>query len=68
MNYFVIEDKERNGNWTLMNYPDGNWSIHGKGEQYCDEDETLLSEDDILTFIWKNRSSINHIIKQRSTI
>lgn len=61
--YFVFEDKDRDGNYTLMK-KDDKWSIHGKGKNYCDIDETVMSDlDELVDFIWKHRSKINQSLK-----
>ncbi len=51
-----------------MHYPDGSWSIHGKGEQYCDPEETFLTEEEMLSFIWKQRSSVNQVVKELAAV
>ncbi|KEF39109.1 hypothetical protein M670_01498 [Schinkia azotoformans MEV2011] len=62
--YFVFKDKERGGQYTLMK-KDERWSIHGKGENYCDDGETMMDDiDGLLVFIWKHRSKINHALKE----
>lgn len=62
--YFVFKDKERGGQYTLMK-KDERWSIHGKGENYCDDGETMMDDiDGLLVFIWKHRSKINHVLKE----
>lgn len=62
--YFVFKDKQRGGKYTLMK-KDGRWSIHGKGEDYCDDGETMMDDlDDLLDFIWKHRSKINLSLKE----
>ncbi|SDI21651.1 hypothetical protein [Alteribacillus bidgolensis] len=56
--YFVFQDKKRGGQWTLMKT--GNkWSIHGKGKDYCDAEEIFLTSEEVVRFIWKNRSAVN---------
>ena len=35
--YIVFSDFHRDGKCTVMKYNDGSFSIHGKGESYCDE-------------------------------
>lgn len=68
--YFVFKDKERGGQYTLMNM-NGRWSIHGKGEDYCDVGETMMDDlDGLLEFVWKHRSKINQALKvlQDSTV
>ncbi|OLO40628.1 hypothetical protein BTR23_06495 [Alkalihalophilus pseudofirmus] len=60
--YFIFDDKERGGIITLMN-KDGRWSIHGKGESYCDHEETLLQIDDVKKLIWNHRAAVNRAIK-----
>lgn len=57
--YFVFEDRERGGIWTLMRYADGTFTVHGKGESYCDEGEAALSAEEAVGFLWKHRSAIN---------
>jgi len=57
--YFVLADRERGGQWTLMLYPDGTWTVHGKGESYCDPEETPLSRREACDFVWKHRSAVN---------
>jgi hypothetical protein len=60
--YLVLTDKERGGNWTLMHYPVGAWTLHGKGETYCDSAETPLTPEEACAFVWKNRAAINRSI------
>ncbi|OAH57639.1 hypothetical protein AWH48_01070 [Domibacillus aminovorans] len=62
--YLVIEDRERGGKSTLMKYSDSQWSLHGKGLNYCDHDEQSLVGNDFVDFIWKNRSLFNRKIKE----
>ncbi|MFX3623224.1 MAG: hypothetical protein ACE3JP_04045 [Ectobacillus sp.] len=54
--YLVFPDKKRGGIYTLMKKEE-QWSIHGKGEDYCDEQETFLSEKEVVDFLWKNRAA-----------
>ncbi|WP_078555297.1 hypothetical protein [Bacillus alkalicellulosilyticus] len=60
--YFVFEDRDRGGQMTLMN-TFGVWSIHGKGENYSDLNETLLKEEEVITLVWKHRGAVNRAIK-----
>ena len=63
--YFVFADGKRNGKWTLMFYRDENkWTIHGMGENYCDEGETVITEAELINFIYRNRKSVNNSIRQ----
>jgi hypothetical protein len=63
--YIVFADHKRNGQWTLMNYPDNRFSVHGLGEDYSDENESFFDErSQIVSFIWGNRSAFNAILKQ----
>ncbi|WP_050182261.1 hypothetical protein [Domibacillus robiginosus] len=63
--YFVFEDKKRNGQWTLMlNEGTETWTIHGKGHTYCDPGEQVLEPTEIVQFIWKNRGSVNNVLRQ----
>ncbi|MCP3764840.1 hypothetical protein NLX67_21200 [Domibacillus sp. A3M-37] len=66
-NYFVFEDKQRNGQWTLMFSNDKNvWTIHGKGDTYCDPDEKLLEPKETVQFIWNNRGSVNKALRRQA--
>ncbi len=66
--YIVFKDKERDGQWTLMHYPaDNTWTIHGKGSGYCDEGETSLTRNEVETFIYKNRKSVNTVLRALKT-
>lgn len=66
--YTVFSDEKQNGQWTLMRYPDGTWSRHGKGETYCDEQETLLEDAALRSFVWSNRKAISAAAKQLQQI
>lgn len=64
--YFVFEDKQRNGQWTLMFSDDQKaWTVHGKGETYCDPDEKLLEQKEVVQFIWNNRGSVNKVLRKK---
>ena len=62
--YFIFDDMQRDGQWTLMLYGDEKWSLHGKGMDYCDELETFLEQDELSLFLWKNRKMVNNSLKQ----
>ncbi|MFB4165170.1 hypothetical protein ACE1TI_15440 [Alteribacillus sp. JSM 102045] len=57
--YFVFQDKKRGGQWTLMKTKN-KWSIHGKGENYCDPQEIFLTTEKVIRFAWENRAAINN--------
>ena len=61
--YFVFVDKFRKGLMTLMRYPDGTFTCHGKGAGYSDEDEQYLTPIQLQSFVWKHRSAINNKIR-----
>ncbi|WP_347551101.1 hypothetical protein ABFG93_04805 [Pseudalkalibacillus hwajinpoensis] len=61
--YLVFADFLRNGKCTLMKYSDGSFSIHGKGDAYCDESELFLTEDEVTSFLWKHRKAINILVR-----
>lgn len=65
--YFVFDDKDRGGHLTLMNTK-GMWSIHGKGEAYCDIDETFLEIENVYSLVWKHRAAINRVLKEKKTV
>ena len=64
--YFIFDDFKRNGQWTLMLNYKNQWSLHGKGEHYCDESELFMKQEEIELFIWKNRKAINNSLKLTS--
>ncbi|WP_043931827.1 hypothetical protein [Bacillus sp. EB01] len=67
--YLVFEDSIRKGSWTLMHYEaGGKWTIHGKGENYCDEGEKELVKEDLINFIYKNRKYINRVLKKKKGV
>ncbi|TKD72100.1 hypothetical protein [Pseudalkalibacillus hwajinpoensis] len=61
--YIVFEDFVRNGHCTIMKYDDTSFSIHGKGDSYCDENEQFISKDELASFLWKHRKAVNHLLK-----
>lgn len=61
--FFVFADRERGGIWTLMSYRNGGWTVHGKGDAYCDEGETVMTKDEVQNFIWKHRAAINKALQ-----
>lgn len=64
--YFIFEDRQRNGQWTLMFSEHTKWTIHGKGETYCDPSEQLLEPTEIVQFVWKNRGAVNKALRQKA--
>lgn len=63
--YFVFEDRKRGGQWTLMNYSNERFSVHGLGENYLDESESFFEERyGVVSFLWEHRSAFNNAVKQ----
>ncbi|UQZ82334.1 hypothetical protein SK3146_01491 [Paenibacillus konkukensis] len=63
--YFVFSDRKRGGQWTLMGYPNDRFSVHGRGEDYLDEQESFFEErESIISFLWEHRSAFNSAVKQ----
>lgn len=65
--YFVFRDKDNrqsNGIITLMRYSDDSWTYHGRGDTYCDNGETSVSDDELIAFVWYHRAEINRILKK----
>lgn len=61
--YLVFADRKRGGQWTLMNYADNRFSLHGVGKDYLDENESFFEEhNSIVSFLWDNRSAFNATI------
>lgn len=63
--YFVFPDGKRGGDWTLMRYADGLFTVHGRGENYCDQGECIMSRTDLHSFLWNNRKAINESLKRQ---
>jgi len=63
--YYTLDDRKRNGIWTLMRYSDGVFTIHGKGEGYCDEGEVYKNKDEIVQFLWDNRGALNASLQKK---
>ncbi|MDP4550569.1 hypothetical protein Q9251_06710 [Alkalihalobacillus macyae] len=61
--YIVFEDFVRNGQCTMMKYDDTSFSIHGKGESYCDENEQFISKDELASYLWKHRKAVNQLLR-----
>lgn len=61
--YFVFDDNKRGGQWTLMHYENGSYSIHGKGKTYCDEEECYLSTVELTKLLWNNRKALNSTLR-----
>ncbi|MGB8001859.1 MAG: hypothetical protein WCF60_17435 [Anaerobacillus sp.] len=61
--YIVVSDFHRDGKCTVMKYNDGSFSIHGKGESYCDEMEEFLSREALTSFLWNHRKGLNLVLK-----
>jgi hypothetical protein len=62
-NYIVIADKERGGDLTIMQYPSGAWTTHGKGADYSDASEIAVSAEELTALVWKNRAAVNKALK-----
>lgn len=54
--YLVFEDRKRGGIYTLM-LKEEQWSIHGHGDDYCDDEELFLTEKETVDFLWNNRAT-----------
>lgn len=59
--YLVFSDKKRKGIYTLM-LKEKQWSIHGRGLGYCDENETFLEEKELLQFLWLHRAAFRQSV------
>lgn len=58
--YIVFEDRVRGGQWTLMKYDDGRYSIHGLGADYHDDKEQFFEDSTgVIAFLWDNRAVYN---------
>ncbi|MCA0987576.1 hypothetical protein [Guptibacillus algicola] len=62
--YIVFDDYEREGQWTLMKYDDGSYTIHGKGNTYCDKEEKVVSTEALQKLLWENRKAVNKVIRE----
>lgn len=61
--YLVFDDRDRGGIWTLMLYNDGQFTLHGRGDDYCDDTEKEITREELVGFIWKNRKSVHETVK-----
>ncbi|WP_226658759.1 hypothetical protein [Pseudalkalibacillus hwajinpoensis] len=61
--YFVFEDTEKDGQCTVMKYPNASFSIHCKGASYCDSDEVFLELDELIDLLWKRRKAVNAVLR-----
>lgn len=67
--YFIFPDSKRGGKWTLMNYGNVRFSVHGAGEDYMDTEESFFGDrNSIVSFLWEHRSAFNAAIKQSSNL
>ncbi|MBO1515077.1 hypothetical protein [Metabacillus bambusae] len=62
--YFCFDDTEKGGIYTLMKYSNGIFTLHSKGENYCEDKEVEINEDELVRFIWKNRKVIHNEFKR----
>ncbi|WP_377889975.1 hypothetical protein [Alkalihalobacillus sp. R86527] len=62
--YIIFEDHVREGHWTVMKYDDGTYSIHGKGETYCDKEERVVSTEELKKMLWENRKAVNKVVRE----
>lgn len=62
--YIVFNDNDRNGQWTVMKYDEATYSVHGKGESYCDKEETFVSIEDLQKMLWENRKAVNKLVRE----
>lgn len=62
--YLVFADRKRGGQWTLMNYSEDRFSVHGHGTDYLDDKESFFeAPDGVVSFLWDNRSAFNAAVK-----
>jgi hypothetical protein len=60
--YAVINDEVNDGTITIMQYPEGNFTIYRNNLRFCDRKEIALGGEELATLIWKNRKYINRLI------
>lgn len=65
--YFVFKDEQRDGEWTLMRNQSERWSRHGKGETYCENGETWMTDKEVIDFLWMNRRAVNASRRKKIT-
>ncbi|MNQ81473.1 hypothetical protein D3C85_964960 [compost metagenome] len=67
--YLVFADKKRGGQWTLMNYEDERFSVHGVGLDYGDADETFFDDRNLLlSFLWDNRAALKTAVEASQVV
>jgi hypothetical protein len=60
--YVVVSDEANDGTITLMQYPEGNFTIYRKNQRFCGRRELAMGGEELALLIWKKRKQINHII------
>lgn len=61
--YLTIPDEANDGTITLMQYPEGCFTIYRKNQRFCDRREIAVGGDELANIIWKKRKYINRGVR-----
>jgi hypothetical protein len=61
--FLTIPDEKNSGAVTIMQYPDGRFTIHRKNERFCDRRELAVGGGELARFIWQHRKYINRLAR-----
>lgn len=59
--YLTIADDKNDGTITVMQYPDGRFTVYRKNERFCDRGELAMGGDELARFVWQHRKYINRL-------
>lgn len=60
--FLSLIDEKNNGTITLMQYSEGEFTLHRNNEWFCDRTEIPIEKEPLKKLIWNKRKYINHII------
>lgn len=63
--YVYFQEKGTANTLTIMKYPYNIITLNRRGEDWAENGESLITKDECIELIWKNRAEINTIIELR---
>jgi hypothetical protein len=60
--FLTMDDEINEGTITLMQYQEGNFTIHRMNKKYCDLVETPLEMNQLNKLIWHKRKYLNKLL------
>jgi hypothetical protein len=61
--YITIADEKNDGTITIMQYPDGRFTVHRRNKRFCDRRELAMGGDELARFVWQGRKHINRLAR-----